>query len=422
MRNLLFVSLLIFAHSSYSTIMPMDGIAAVVDEDIITLLELEQRTRETLSQLQQRGTSPPSIDQLRGQILERLIIEKLQLELAKRVGVTIDDEQLARVLNNIAKENQLTLAQFRQALQKEGINYAQFREQIRGEVLRSQLKAKVVDNKVIITPREVDNHLATTPVTDNNLEYNLLHLLLSLPEAASPELVMQERKRAQEIHSQLRSGDDFRQLTLANSDGQQALEGGDLGWRKADFLPTLFTDEVLKMSVGDISPILRSSSGFHIIKLEATRGDERLIVQQVKARHILLANDESLSDAELEDRLDKLRDRISNGEDISELARVHSQDPGSARKGGDLGWSDPSIYVEAFQKSLAALKPGELSQPFKSQFGWHIILLEGRRDHDSTSEVQRNRAYRALRQRRIDEQQQSWLRKLRDEAFVVVYP
>lgn len=420
MRTLLLIPLILFMHSSLAAYQAVDGIAAVVDEDIITLLELEARTRETMARLQQSGTQPPTAEQLQRQILDRLVLERIQLTLAERIGLVVNDEQLNLVINNIAKENQLNLDQFRSALEREGINYAQFREQIRHEVILGQLKIKQVDNRITITPREVDNHLATSRVAESNIEYNLLHLLISLPEAASPEQVTQARQRTDQLRTQLLDGGDFRQLTMTHSDGQQALDGGDLGWRKADFLPTLFADEVVQMRVGDISPVLRSSSGFHILKLEATRGEERNVVQQVHASHILLKSSEEHSDDELQQRLTNLRHRILNGEPMDELARVHSQDVGSARKGGDLGWADPSIYVEEFQQTLATLQPDELSPPFKSSFGWHIIRLHQRRDHDNTSEIQRNRAYRALRQRRIDEEQQNWLRKLRDEAYVEI--
>jgi len=402
---------------AHAAIIELDRIVAVVDEDVITLSELNSRTEQITQQLKASGTPMPQRDQLQKQLLERMINEKLQLGLAKNSGIRLPEEELNQILSKLAQDNNLSLPQFRQALLNEGTNYERFREQIRQEVLINRIKVKQVDNRVRVTSQEVDNHLKSSTTIDKNIEYHLLHILISLPEAATPEQTKQKQSEAESILQQLNDDANFREMAVSFSDGQQALKGGDLGWRNADYLPTLFSDVVLRMSTGDISPILRSSSGFHILKLEQIRGDKQLI-QQVNARHILLSNKSGKSDQELKARLITLLERIKQGEDFAKLARAISDDSGSAAKGGELGWADPGNYVSSFKNKLASLKPNEISEPFKSEFGWHIVQLLERRDHDGSAEVRYNKAYKALTQRKIDEEYQIWTRRLRDEAFV----
>ncbi|MCW8826316.1 MAG: peptidylprolyl isomerase [Gammaproteobacteria bacterium] len=418
-KILLSLALLLTAsiQSAQAAVEDLDRIVAVVNEDVITLSELDRRTDQIIQQLKESGTPVPQRNQLQKQLLERMISETIQLELAKKSSVSLSEEELNQVVTKLAQDNNLTLLQFRQALINQGTDYEEFREQVRREVIINRLKVKQVDNRVRVSKGEVDNFLKQSSSIDKNREYNLLHILIALPEAATPELTQQKRQQAESILQQLSDGADFKKIAVSFSDGQQALKGGDLGWRKADYLPSLFSDEVLKMERGAISPILRSSSGFHILKLADIRGDKQLI-HQVNARHILLSSKSGKNDSELKDRLNTLLERIKHGEDFSALARANSDDRGSAANGGELGWADPNSYVSSFKEMLASLKENEISEPFKSDFGWHIVQLLGRRDHDNSQEVLYNKAYKALTQRKIDEEQQSWSRRIRDEAYV----
>jgi len=420
MRHTLLLPLLLLISSSLpAAVQELNGIAAVVDDDVITWSELNRRVETISQQLQQKNTQLPPRNILERQILDRLIIEHLQLKQAAQLGIQVDDENLNKVVANIAKENHLSLEQFRETLAREGVSFAFFREQIRNEIIMSRLRSNQVDNRVNVTPQEVDTFLESQQgQQERNSEFHLYHILVSVPGSASPEQVQASRAKADEVLGKLRAGADFQQMAVAYSDGQQALEGGDLGWRRAAQLPTLFAEEVLKMQPGEISELIRSSSGFHILLLADKRGQERHLIRQVHARHILLKTSPLVSDQEARNRLLRLRERILGGEDFSELARSHSEDPGSAVKGGDLGWADPAIYVREFQDALTNNAVDTISEPFKSQFGWHIMQVLGWRDYDNTEEARRNQAFQALRQRKIEEEQQNWLRRLRDEAYV----
>lgn len=397
----------------------LNRIVAVVDEEAITSLELEKRLQAILAQLRQNGTPAPPRDILQRQVLERLIIERLQLTLAADRGVRVDDETLNQVIGRIAAQNKLTLPQFRETLERDGVAYADFREEIRGEIIMNNLRAREVESRVEVTQQEVDEFL-TRQAGNGNLEteYHLGHILIAVPEGAGPEQVQAARARAQQVLDELRGGADFRQLAIAHSSGQQALQGGDLGWRKGGQLPTLFADNVLRLAPGEVSEPLRSSSGFHIIKLLDKRGEQRQFVTQTHARHILVRSNELVSDFDAGNKLSRLRERILQGEDFAALARANSEDPGSGAKGGDLGWANPGTFVGPFEQAMNGLKAGEISEPFRSQFGWHIVQVMERRQHDSTEELKRSRAFEAIRQRKIEEDTQDWLRRLRDEAYV----
>ncbi len=420
MRQILLPLFLLLVSSSLTAaVEELNGIAAIVDDDVITRSELNQRVQSITKQLAQRNTPLPPQSILERQILDRLILEQLQLKRAEQIGIQVDDESLNRVIANIAKENQMSLEQFRTTLARDGMSFAFFREQIRNEIIITRLRTSQVDNRVNVTPQELDTFLeAQKGHQEQNDEYHLYHILITIPGSASPEQIQAARSKAEEVHAQLRQGADFQQMAVTYSSGQQALEGGDLGWRRAAQLPTLFAEVVLNMQPGEFSEITRSSSGFHILKLAEKRGQDRHMIRQVKARHILLKSSPLVSDSEARNRLSRLRERILGGADFAELAQAHSEDPGSAVKGGELGWADPGIYVEEFQKALNNTAVGNISQPFKSQFGWHIMQVQGWRDHDNTEEALRNQAFQALRQRRIEEEHQDWLRRLRDEAYV----
>lgn len=420
MRYTILLPLLLLISSTLpAAVQELNGIAAVVDDDVITWSELQQRVDSISKQLQQSNTRLPPRKVLEHQVLERLILEQLQLKRAAQLGIQVDDESLNRVIGKIAKENHLSLEQFRDTLKQQGLDFAYFREQIRNEVIMSRLRSKEVDNRVNVTPQELNAFLeGQKGQQQSNTEFHLFHILISVPGSASPEQVQAARSKAEEVLGKLQSGADFKQMAVAYSNGQQALEGGDLGWRRAAQLPTLFADEVLKMQPGEISNLIRSSSGFHILLLAEKRGQKKHMIHQVHARHILIKTSPLVSDDEARKRLLRLRERILGGDDFAKLARANSEDPGSAVKGGDLGWANPSIYVQEFQDAINNTPVNTVSQPFKSPFGWHILQVLGWRDYDNTQEARRNQAFQALRQRKIEEAQQNWLRRLRDEAYV----
>ncbi len=398
---------------------PLNSVVAVVNDDVITAVELAKRVHTVLMQLRQNNTPPPPLQLLRRQVLERLIVDRLQLTMAANKGIHVGDERLNTVIGRIAAQNKLTLDQFRAALAKEGVAFADFRNQIRDQILMNDLRQREVDSRVHVTPEEVDEFLTRNAGSSNlNVEYHLGHILISVPEGASPEQVQQARAKAEKVLGQLRSGTDFKQEAASYSDGQHALQGGDLGWRRWGQLPTEFANAVVTMAPGDVSDLIRTSSGFHIIKLYEKRGEKREMVTQTHARHILIRTNDITSDYDARTKLARLRDRILAGESFAELARANSQDPGSAAKGGDLGWVNPGSLVPAFEHVMDKLKPGEISEPFQTQFGWHIVQVLGRRQRDNTDELRHARAEEAIRQRKIEEATQDWLRRLRDEAYV----
>jgi len=400
-------------------IVELNRIVAVVNDDVITRTELERRLQSVQQRLAQSDTPLPPQDVLREQVLERLIIERIQLETAARTGVRVDDETVNQVVANIAADNNLTLDQFRQVLERDGVSFARFREEIRNDITINRLRQSQVDNRVTVTPQEVDHFLETQRQRgDADTEYRLAHILIAVPEGSGPETIRVKQERAEEVLALLDDGADFRQTAAAWSDGQQALSGGDLGWRKAGEIPTRFIDIVGALEPGEHSRLIRSTSGFHILKLQEKRGETRRMVRQTHARHILIKTDEITSDFEARNRLERLRERIRSGDSFAELARSHSDDPGSAAQGGDLGWANPGTYAPAFEEAMEALEPGEISAPFRSRFGWHIVQVLERRDHDNTEEFLRTRAQRALHQRKADEEAEAWVRRLRDEAYV----
>lgn len=399
----------------------IDRIVAVVNDDVITATDLEEQIVNVTRQLQQQRTTVPSPRQLRDQVLERMIVTQLQMQLANKYGIKIDDDTLERALQNIAEQNKLDLTRFRNLLESEGYVYARFREDIRKEITLGRLRSREVDNRIIITDPEVDNFLTTQATQgSSNDEFQLSHILIAVPEAATPERINEARVSAEALLKELRAGADFAQMAISRSAGQQALEGGDLGWRKLGQLPTLFAEIVGQMKLGEISELIRSPGGFHIIKLNGKRAqkEERSVVKQTRTRHILIRTSDTVSAAEARMRLERLRERIVQGDDFAELAHAHSEDPGSAADAGNLGWVSPGVMVPEFEETMNATEIGKVSAPFQSRFGWHILQVQERRDYDNTNELRRARARDQLRQRRIEEEQQQWLRRLRDEAYV----
>jgi len=397
----------------------LDRIVAVVNEDVIVQTELNKRMRTVLGQLRQQQTQPPPRDVLEKQVLERLVLSRLQLGQAKQRGIQVDDATVNQALRQIAGRNGLSLTEFREILAGDGYDFASFREDIRNELALKQLRERQIGDRIRVTDREVDNLLATQAIQQSgNDQYRLGHILIAVSEAPSPEEIAEIRAKADRVLAQLEAGADFRQTAVAVSDGRQALEGGDLGWRKANELPSLFADAVLNMKRGDVSELIRSPSGFHIVTLLDVRRAETHIIIQTHARHILIRPNELTSARDARIRLEQLRERIINGGDFAELARSHSADNGSAVNGGDLGWINPGDVVPQFQAAMDRLGPGEISEPFESPFGWHIVQVHGHRDHDSTEDVRRAKAKEAIRQRKLEDDVQAWLRRLRDEAYV----
>lgn len=408
----------IFNYSAFAGV-ELDRIVAVINDDVVMQSELLEKVRTIKGQLREQGTPLPPTSILEKQVLDRLILTKLQIQMAENTGIRVDDESLNRTISNIAAENQLSLGQFREILESDGYSYDKFREDIRNEILISRLQQRQVDNRVSISEREIENHLETQEHQGNlEIEYKISHILLALPEEPSAEDFDKLKAKADKILEELRSGADFANISSAHSDGQQASRGGDLGWRKSSQIPTLFANFVADMNKGDVSELIKSPSGYHIIRLDDVRSSEKHVITQTHVRHILLRPDELTSEDDIKLRLEQLKIRIDGGDDFAELARGHSNDTVSAAEGGDLGWVSPGDLVPQFEQVMNELPQGQVSEPFKSQFGWHIIQVLGNREHDSTEDVKRARAREAIRQRKIQEARENWLREMRDDAYV----
>ena len=399
----------------------LDRIVAVVNDDIIASSELEAQLNRAREQLRQSGTAPPPPDALRRRVLERLILIRLQLQLARDSGIRIDDQRLNRTLLRLAEQNELTLREFRDALERDGYDFAKFREEIRDEIMISEVRKRRVENQINISQRDIDDNLAMMESRGTEAErhrYRIGHILIAVPDGASSEEIGEARARAEDVLGEIRAGADFANMAVTHSDGQHALEGGDLGWRQASALPTIFADAVLQLEVGGVSEPIHSASGFHLVKLVDKRGSERQMVRQTRARHILIALDELTDDTEARRQLSELRERIQNGQDFGELARTHSDDSGSASRGGELGWIDPGNTVPVFERMMDSLRSGGISEPFKSQYGWHVVQVLERRERDGTETSQRAEARRRLLARKIEENTEAWVRRVRDEAYV----
>jgi len=400
-------------------IVVLDRIVAVVNDEVITRNDLDERVNLAFSQLKRQGTPPPPRDVLEKQILDRMITDRVQFQFAKETGLRVDDVELDRAINRIAEENKLTPVQLRETLERDGVPFLKFREDIRGEIITVRLREREVDNRIVVTDGEIDNFIKTRQVQSNaGDEFNLSHILVTVPESASPEQIQSRRARAEQALAQVKSGTDFRQVAAAFSDAPDALQGGNMGWRDANRLPTLFVEALQKLSAGEVTDLLRSPNGFHLLRLNDRRGGSSpVIVRQTRARHILIKTNELVSEDEARRRLVSLKERLDNKADFAELARAQSEDASSA-KGGDLGWLTPGDTVPEFERAMNALNPGEVSNPVKTPFGWHLIQVLERRNEDMSKERQRLDARMALRARKSDESYQEWVRLLRDKAYV----
>ena len=402
----------------------LDRIVAVVNDEAITESELDSRTQVALAQLRRQNISPPPPAVLRRQVLERMIVDRAQLQLARETGVRVDDATVNAAVARIAEQSGMSAQQFRERLDKEGISLARFRADVRDDIVITRLRDREVDSRIQISEGEIDNFLAEQAgVTAGAVEYNIAQILLRVPDNASTERIEATRRQAQDLMAQLRSGADFARLAASNSASPEALSGGSLGWRTAERLPALFLEAIKGLKPGDLAPLVRSPGGFHILKLvgqrDATEG--RLAsgpVEQTRARHILLRVSDLTPEAEVRRRLLDLRERVvKGGQDFGQLARLHSVDS-TATRGGDLGWLYPGDTVPEFERAMALLKPGEVSQPVQSPFGWHLIQVTDRRTDESPIERNRMAARMALRDRKGEEAYLEWIRQLRDRTYV----
>ncbi len=397
----------------------LDRIVAVVNDEVILESDLQDMEQTVRQQIRQRDAAMPPSDVLRKQVLERLIMQRLQIQEADKVGIRVGDDALNAALKQIADNNQLTLRQFRDVLEEDGYDFSVFRETIRDEMIISRLRKSQVEDRVVVSDREVDNFLATQKVQEGGqVQYELQHILISMPEAASPEEVQSAQEKLEKVQALLNEGGDFAQVAAGYSDGQNALEGGELGWRKQGELPSLFADVVPTLSIGEVSQPLRSGSGYHLVRVKDKKSEDVHLVKQTLASHILIKTNELTTDEEAQKRLETLRERIVNGEDFAELARANSDDTGSAIDGGSLGWVSPGVMVPEFEEKMNALAVGEMSDIFQSRFGWHLIKVFDRREENMAEEYQRGKAREQIRQRKIDEEMETWLRSMRDEAYV----
>ncbi len=397
----------------------MDRIAAVVNEGVVLKSEVDQQIERISEQLRAQGTRLPPRNVLRQQVLERLVFEQLQLQRAERMGMKIPEETLNAEVSRVAERNQITLDELPAKLREQGISYADFRESLRKEMITSYLQQREVMGSIAITPREVDQYLARQEASVADEDFDVSHILLSMPEAATPEESQAVETRARDLYEQAKGGADFAQLAVTYSNAQTALEGGSLGWRKGQELPGFIARLVADMEPGDVAEPMRTPSGFHIVKLNDRRGSEdQVMVHQVHARHILVRPTALQDDETVRQKLAALRQRILDGEDFAGLAQSTSEDPGSSAKGGDLGWMEEGGFVPEFDKMLATLNEGDLSEPFRTQFGWHIAQLLGRRVQDVTEEKRRQQAFAAIQASKADETLELWRRRMRDEAYV----
>lgn len=413
----------LFAHATLAASpVEVDRIVAVVNSEVITKAELRQRVEQVTRQLNRQGTPLPPSDVLERQVLERQIIERLQIQLAGETSLRVDDVTLERALGRIADNNKLSMTDFRKALERDGITWERFREEVRNEILLGRVREREVESRIVVSDAEVNNFLSHPENVVGQAEYNLAHILFRAPESASPEQLARLRAKAEDVAARIARGEAFDKLAASYSDAPDALSGGNLGWRSAERLPGLFAEAVANLRPGEVTPIMRSAAGFHLVKMIERKGGSQGVppaqVQQTHARHILIKTSEVVSDADAKRRLTDLRERVvQGGASFADLARQHSADI-SAAKGGDLGWIYPGDTVPEFEQAMDALKPGELSQPIKSPFGWHLIVVEERRVQDVSDDRKRAAARNALRERKSDEAYQDWLRQLRDRAYV----
>lgn len=405
----------------------LDGVAAIVEDGVVLKSEVTDRLDLVMENLrvQQSEMLPeerrplPPLSVVEEQVLDQLVLRQIQLQRAERYGIVVGDEMLNQAISSVANENGITLEQMPAALAAEGIDYAAYRQETREQIIIEQLVQRDVIARINITPRELEQCLARSSASlAEDVDYNLSHILISLSQSATREQADSARAEIEEIFAQLENGADFAQLAVTYSDGQNALEGGSLGWRKGAQLPTLFADIVVQMEPGTISDPIQSASGFHLIRVNEVRGAQAIMIDQIRARHILMQPNEILDEATVEQRLSGIREDVLSGDDFGAIAQALSEDAASAADNGDLGWVVPGDFVPEFAQRLEELEIGELSEPFRTRFGWHIVEVTDRRSYDTTEELKEQRCAEAIRASKMEEQQQLWVQQIRDQAFV----
>ena len=400
-----------------SSIQKLDRIIAVVDQDVITEKELQEKINSVISNLKNQKIEIPSESVLRKQVIERLIANSVQIQLALQTGLKINDAQVDKTIERISEKNKLNVVDFKKMLEKDGTNFYKFREEIRNEITIAQLKEREVDSKIVITDGEIDNFLNAQSKEIQD-EFEVAHILIRVPEDTSPEKLEKLKNKAEEASKQILSGKNFTQVSAAFSETPNALEGGSLGWKKASDLPTLFVDALKKIEMGTLTPILRSPNGFHILKLINKKGSSSpLIVEQTHVRHILIKLSEITSENEGRQKLISIKERLENGIKFEDMAKQYSEDP-SANNGGDLGWINPGDTVPEFEKTMKQLNANQISDPIKTPFGWHLIQVLERRSQDMSKESARMQARQQIKMRKSEEAYQDWLQELRDRSFV----
>ncbi len=419
--SVLLVCLLLVSVSAQAEPRVLDRVIAVVGEEALMQSELDLRLQQVRAQISERGVRLPPEDVLRQQVLERLILDTIQLQLARQGGLRIDEQTLSATINRIAQQNQMTLPQFRDAVEADGLAFSLFREQIREEMLISQVRQRRVADRIQVSEQEVDAYLASPEAMEQEgREFRVAHILISLPEGPSPEQVAKARADADALMQRLRTGEDFAELAVSASAGDQAFSGGDLGWRSALSLPSIFADQVVRMSAGELAGPIRSPSGFHLIKLVETRGGAQHVILQTQARHLLLSPNALRDESATREKINQLHQRALAGESLAELARQYSDDRASRQSGGSLGWVSPGQMVPSFEAAMQSLQPGEISEPIQTQFGWHLIEVEGYREADMTDRLRRQQVQQLLAERRFEEEVQNWLREIRDSTWVEI--
>lgn len=413
-------SLLAFSHAAHPE--PLERIVAVVEDDVILEHEFQNEVVAIVQKLQSSNTPMPPDYVIKKQVLEKMIIERLQRHLAEKAGINMSEEMLTNSATEIAQRNNMTLEQFKEELQRQGMSYQAFLENMRNEIVINQLRGKEIGERIKVTDREVEHFIETEDKAGDGMgQYHLGHILIAVKEGASAEVIKKAINKAEQLVSDLRSGQDFTKAAMSVSDDDNALKGGDLGWRSKNDVPSLFVDVINKMKTGDISDPIRSPSGFHIIKMLEMKGVGTQMITKSKVRHILIKTNELVDDAEAQKRLFALKQRIADGDDFATLARAHSDDKGSALKGGSLDWVGPDDLVKPFQAAMDKLAIKEVSDPVQTQFGWHIIQVLERENKDNTSDFKKNQIKDIIRKRKIEEETELWLRRLRDESYVEIF-
>ena len=415
----LLLGALFLGAAAQAEVQPLNRVVAIVDNDVVMQSQLDARLREVQQTIAQRGAALPPEHVLSQQVLERLIIENIQLQIGERSGIRITDEELNQAIGTIAQRNGMNIEQFRAALAADGLSYVDARDQVRREMIISRVRQRRVAERIQVTDQEVQNFLASDMgKMQLSEEFRLANILIPVSEGASSQDIQAAERQARELYEQLQQGADFAQLAIARSASETALEGGEMGWRKAGQLPPPFDTMLTSLSAGDVTEPMRTPGGFILLKVLEKRGGDSQVRDEVNVRHILIKPSEIRSEAETKRLIERLYQRIQAGEDFSELAKSFSEDPGSALNGGVLNWIDPNALVPEFREVMNNTPAGELSKPFQSPFGWHVLEVMGRRATDSSAQYREQQALTLLRNRKYDEELQIWLRQIRDEAYV----